>query len=298
MSRIDIVVPCHNYARFLRQSVESVLEQSHRELRVLVIDDASTDETPAIAAELAERDSRVSFRRHTVNCGHILTYNEGIEWAESEYMLLLDADDFLFPGALKRAIDVLDTMPEIGLAWGPCIDYRDGDSLPIQTLGPVESGTEVLDATAFVRALAEGNCVPQSAAIVRTSVQKRQGGYLMELPHAGDLEMWVRFALHSKVVRVKTTQSAYRLHDSNMSRAYRGIPDFEQCRNVFRLHYRDIRDSLHNGAELETWIRRHYAWWALKWAKRALTQGESETCRKLLMGAARDVAGIWCRDLR
>jgi glycosyltransferase involved in cell wall biosynthesis len=78
MSRIDVAVICYNYGRFLRQCVDSVLAQSHKDLRVLVMDDASTDATPEVCAELAARDPRVAIHRHPVNLGHIQTYNEAI----------------------------------------------------------------------------------------------------------------------------------------------------------------------------------------------------------------------------
>jgi len=290
MSRIDIVVPCYNYGRFLRRCVESVAEQAHREWRVLIIDDASTDDTSAVAAELAGRDQRVSFRRHAANHGHISTYNEGIDWAQGEYMLLLDADDFLLPGALDRAIAVLDFDSAIGLAWGPAIDYRAGDPLPDAAARAGKIAAEVLDATAFICTLAASNCVPQSAAVVRTSVQKRLGGYLRELPHTGDLEMWVRFALHSKVAQIKATQSAYRKHDSNMHLAYREPANYEQFRKALGLHYPEIRERLPNGAEVEGWIRDRFALWGLKLAKLAWKQSELDMCRRLIMDAFDDLA--------
>ncbi len=289
MSGIDIIVTCYNYGRFLRHCVESVLEQSRRDMRVLIIDDASTDDTAAIAAKLIDLDPRVSLQRHAVNRGHIATYNEGIAWAQSDYMLLLSADDFLLPGALDRAIAVLDSDPEIGLVWGPFIEYRNGEPLPVAPASADNAGAEVLDAKSFIRNLAVSNFIHTATAVVRTSVQKRLGGYLPELPHAGDLEMWVRFALYSKVARVKTTQAVYRRHDSNMSLGYPGFLDFEQCRKVFRLHYREIGERLPTGTNLEYWIRQRYAFLGIQWAKMAWTQGEQDTCRKLLMDTLEEI---------
>ena len=289
MSTIDIVVPCYNYGRFLRQCVESVLTQSHREFRVLIIDDCSADETPAIAAELAQRDPRVSYRRHATNLGHVSTYNEGIEWAESDYMLLLSADDFLLPGSLERAIAAFDVEPEVGLVWGPYVKYRTGDPIPSAATNAGKTGVQVLDARTFVRDQVIANRVPHSATAVRTSVQKRLGGYRFELPHSGDLEMWVRFALNSKVVRLEAAQSAYRRHDGNMSSTYDGIADFEQRRDALRLHYLEIRSRLPNGAALERWIRWRYTLRSPVWAMTAWRQGRYDACRRLLMSTFDDV---------
>src|SRR3979490_235845 len=103
MSSVDVIVPCYRYGKFLRQCVESVLTQEGVAIRVMVIDDASPDDTAEIAESLLKEDSRVSYISHKSNKGHISTYNEGIDWVSADYMLILSADDYLLPGALARA---------------------------------------------------------------------------------------------------------------------------------------------------------------------------------------------------
>src|ERR1035438_4484005 len=91
---VDVVIPCYNYGKYLRACVESVLSQRDVNVRALVIDDASPDETAELGQELAASDKRVTFHRHEKNKGHIATYNEGlIDWSTSEYTMLLSADD-------------------------------------------------------------------------------------------------------------------------------------------------------------------------------------------------------------
>ena len=130
MSRFDIIIPCYNYGNYLRECVESVLDQSHQDLRVLIIDDASPDHTAEVAADLAARDPRVEFRRHAVNQGHIATYNEGLEWTTGDYTLLLSADDLLVPGALLRASRLLDAHPEVGFVYGKALGFGTGKPRP------------------------------------------------------------------------------------------------------------------------------------------------------------------------
>src|SRR3954471_18429980 len=108
MSRVDVIVPCYNYAHFLRECVSSLLSQEGVDVRVLIIDDCSPDNTPEVAAKLLAKDRRVEYRRHEINIGHIATYNEGLEWGTGAYMLLLSADDMLTPGAFRRAARLMD----------------------------------------------------------------------------------------------------------------------------------------------------------------------------------------------
>src|SRR5262249_39227862 len=120
-STVDVIVPCYRYGSFLTQCVGSVLAQSVEDLRVLIIDDASPDNTAEVAADLARTDARVSVLRHANNKGHIYTYNEGIDWASADYMLILSADDYLLPGALSRSASLMDDHSEVGLTCGNAV---------------------------------------------------------------------------------------------------------------------------------------------------------------------------------
>jgi glycosyltransferase involved in cell wall biosynthesis len=97
------------------------LTQSSPELRVLITDDASPDNTAEIAEELVCSDPRVDYRRHTSNRGLIATANEGIAWARADYMLLLSADDYLLPSALSRSADLMDDRPSVAFTFGGAV---------------------------------------------------------------------------------------------------------------------------------------------------------------------------------
>jgi glycosyltransferase involved in cell wall biosynthesis len=288
-SVIDIIVPCYNYAHFLGHCVGSVLEQSHRQWRMLIIDDASSDETEAAAAQFVARDPRISYRRHSKNLGNILTYNAGIAWAEGDYTLVLSADDALVPGALERAVSALDANPAVGLVWGRCHVHEGSDAPPVIPPDDGPTKYEILNSVDFVRRLAHSNCVPHPTAVSRTSVQKQLGGYSPDLPHAGDLEMWLRFALYSQVAVLHSTQAIYRRHGNNLHIRYLGYTNFEQCRAAFRVHYQRIRESLPNGAEIEQTIRNHFSLLGLRWAKAAATQGQPELSRQWIADILDDV---------
>jgi hypothetical protein len=216
MPSVDVFVPCYNYARFLPECVESVLGQAGVDVRVLILDDASPDDTPEVGRALAAADSRVTYRRHTTNRGHVATYNEGIEWATANYCLLLSADDVLTPGALARAATLMDHHPEVGFTFGRGVttdrpDFRGHPMAP-------DYRYKILSTTDFWEAsCAEAsNIVSTPTAVIRTSVQKAAGGYRPELPHTCDLEMWMRLAARGPVGAIEADQGFYRVHGANM----------------------------------------------------------------------------------
>lgn len=255
---IDVVVPCYRYGRYLRQCVESVLVQDVTGLRVLILDDASPDDTPSVAEALAAADPRITYRRHATNRGHIATYNEGIDWAAADGMLLLSADDYLLPGALRRAVDLLEARPDVGLCFGAAIASMPDGRLERMAIGRrFECGAPVvLGGGAFVRlcirAKAE-NIVPTPTAVVRTALLKRLGGYKPELPHSGDFELWLRLAAHAKVAVLPGELAVYRRHQENMSLDYTQdghLADLRQRQAAFAALRDDCRGA---GAHVERW---------------------------------------------
>ncbi len=282
MSRVDVAITCYNYARFLRPCVESILSQSHRDCRALIIDDASTDETPALGATLAGEDDRVRFVRHPANLGHVGTYNEGIRLAEGDYLLVMSADDLLLPGALERAVAELDRQPEVGLvigAWTRDVSGKpDGSPVPSRSAGP-------LDPAIFIWDLVLENRVATATAIARTTVQKQLGGYLPALHHSGDMEMWLRFALRSRVVYVDALQAVYRQQEGSMSQGYGGFDDFEQRTAAITMHLREIRSIPGYGPALARRIRRRLMRLSVSWAGVAVQKGQFGRALSLLANA-------------
>src|SRR5436190_15792241 len=151
MASVDVFVPCYNYARYLRECVESVLSQEGVDVRVLILDDCSTDNSEEVGLELAAADPRVEYRRHAVNRGHTTTYNEGLDWVSGDCCLLLSADDVLAPGAFARAAAVMRAHPEVGLVYGQAITTADPSAHPIppnsarvldESVGPLMAAPE------------------------------------------------------------------------------------------------------------------------------------------------------------
>src|SRR6516165_6226075 len=132
MSSVSVVIPCYKYGHFLEDVVASVLDdQAGVDVRVLIIDDASPDDSAEMARKIAAREPRVEVAVHEANKGNIATFNEGLlEWADGDYSVLMSADDRLTPGALRRARDLLDACPRVGFVYGHPLHFLHGASLP------------------------------------------------------------------------------------------------------------------------------------------------------------------------
>ena len=243
---VSVFVPCYNYGHYLPECVWSVLRQEHVDVEVLIIDDASTDDSAEVARQLAREDRRVSVVCHERNQGHIATYNEALEWIRGDYALLLSADDLLTPGALGRAAALMDREPTVGLVYGRAI-HLTGRQLPAPR-NPSRVRWEIVGGMKWLEDVCRSgrNAVYAPAAVVRTSLQRKLGGYRHELPHSGDLEMWLRFAAHSDVGKIlNADQAYYRVHDASMQRRWYADPiaELEQRRAAFDTGLTQVRQG-------------------------------------------------------
>jgi len=201
MASVDVVVPCYQYGRFLRGCVASILNQGIVDVRVLIIDNASTDDSAAVARRLAAEDGRISVVARSVNLGLHASFNEGIDWATADYFMVLYADDLLAPGSLARALPVMERHPEIALAFGRELVVGPEDPLLADEPNSSEADWRILSGRQLLEQLCRTGrpderllIIGSSATLVRTSAQKQAGRFRPKRAHTSDFEMWLRLA--------------------------------------------------------------------------------------------------------
>ena len=253
---VDVAIPCYQHGRFLRDCVMSVLTQDVRDLRVLIIDNASTDNSLEVAQQLAAEDPRIEVVAHQRNLGQHASFNEAIDWASSDYFLILCADDLLVPGSLARAALLMERQPEVHLTFGRVLTITLDERLPLvasngqQVEWHVFRGRDLLER--FCRTIR--NHIHGPTAVVRTCVQKEVGYYRPELPHTDDFELWMRFARVGDAAETDALQGIQRNHQctrSNLSLANA---------HDWHLHYEAAFESFftHEAAGIpdSKWLRR------------------------------------------
>ncbi|PBB84938.1 MULTISPECIES: glycosyltransferase family 2 protein [unclassified Mesorhizobium] len=216
MPRIDVVIPCYNAGRYLAQCIRSVLSQNIDDLRIIVIDNASTDDSVGVARRFAAEDSRIEIVCHARNLGPVASFNEGIDLASGDYFIVLCADDLLADGSLQRATNVLESNPTAVFAIGSELSMIDGKDF----VEPSQSGRwRVTEGARFVEDCCRhlGLSLALGAVLVRTTAQKAVGHYRASLPHADDLEIALRLARLGCVVEFEGALGIRRLHPEQMT---------------------------------------------------------------------------------
>jgi hypothetical protein len=280
---VKVIVPCYGYAHLLEGCVRSILDQEGVEVRVLIVDDLSPDETPAVGRRLQAADDRVDYRRNPENLGLIRTANLGLEWAEdSDYVILISADDRLTPGSIARAVAVMEEHPDVGLVYGHAEYFEDDEQLPV--VRTVSRGARVQSGRDWIRLCCRSghSCISSPEAVVRTSVQRRVGSYETACTHASDLNMWLRIAAVADVGYVKgATQALYRVHADSMLRSMLSagggqVEDLRERRIAFESFFDRVGASVAGAEELREIARRTLAGQAIWKVSRAYDKGLAE----------------------
>ncbi|HEY5333490.1 MAG TPA: glycosyltransferase family A protein [Solirubrobacterales bacterium] len=291
---VKVIVPCFNYAHFLPGCVESILGQEGVDVSVLVVDDTSPDDTPAVSQALIEADDRVEYRRHLENIGLISTVNEGLGWADdADYVVVISADDRLAPGALARSVKVMSEHPSVGMAYGSALRFEDDETMG-EGLRERWQGTKVWKGRRWVRVRCrEGhNCIASPEAMVRVAVQRQVGEYDLDSHHASELNMWLRIAAISDIAYIKGAHQAfYRVHQTSMLRTMLrskkgALTDISTRRIAFNKAFDSIGSGLPGAERLRGMANRALASQALWIASRAYDKGSLDDAE----GAA---AGEW-----
>ncbi len=267
--RVSVVIPCFDYERYLRACVESALDQPGVEVDVIIVDDRSTDGSLTLARRLGEADPRVAVIAHATNRGAVETFNDGLAHARGQYLVRLDADDLLAPGALGRAVALLEAEPSVGLAYGRPLHFV-GDDVPATARTKV-SGWSIWPGLTWLegRCRSGWNCITAPEVVMRRSVVDMVGGQRPQLAYAHDMEMWLRMGAVADVAHIDGADQAFhRDHDQSMTASSTKLDDLRDRALVFDALFDGLGSSGSEGQRMHELARRALA-----------TQALDEACR-------------------
>ena len=202
MPRVSVVLPVRDGARYLREAVESVLGQSLADLELIVVDDGSTDETPAMLAGFG--DPRLRILRQD-RLGLVAALNRGLETAEAPYLARMDADDVSLPKRLERQVAFLEDHSRAALVV-PGVELVDEEGRPV--------GTIVLppDDADLRRRLLLRNPITHGSVVLRRSALDTAGGYRAAHGANEDYDLWRRLARDWELAAIPELLYRYRVH--------------------------------------------------------------------------------------
>lgn len=208
MSLISVIIPVYNGEKTIRETIESVLNQTFRDFELIILNDGSQDSTLEVVSSI--QDSRLKVFSHP-NAGLAASRNRGTFHAVGEYISFIDADDLWTPDKLETQLKALQDNPEAAVAYS-WTNYIDESGQFLRRGGYLTANGDVYAKLLVVDFLENG-----SNPLIRRQALIQVGGFDESLPAAEDWDILLRLAAQYSFVAVPYPQILYRVSASSMS---------------------------------------------------------------------------------
>lgn len=205
---VSVVIPCFNGADYVKEAVDSALQQTYPAIEIIVVDDGSTDNSPAILAAYGERIQVI----RQVNRGLPAARNSGIQKSQGAYLAFLDCDDYWDPTFIEKSIEALQQSKAM-------ISYCGWQNigLPGHRGRPyVPPNYEEMDNK--LELMIQTPCWPVHAAVIKREVLMAAGGFDEHWKSCEDFALWIQTATQHPLVLVPEVLAYYRHHGTQMTR--------------------------------------------------------------------------------
>ena len=207
-SLVSIITPTYNSANYIAECVASVQAQTYKNFEMIIVDDASTDETVSIVADLAKKDSRLSLVQLTSNSGAAVSRNVGIERISGRYMTFIDADDIWMPVFIERSIETIknESCPFVFAS------YKRMD----ENLTPLLSDFIVPDRVTYYDILKSNSISCLTAFVDIGELGKK---YMPLIRKRQDMGLWLAYLKETDYAKgIKEPMAIYRIRKNSLSR--------------------------------------------------------------------------------
>jgi glycosyltransferase involved in cell wall biosynthesis len=208
----SVMIPSYNCARFLEQTLQSVLQQDCREemMQIEVVDDYSTKDDPETLVNRIG-NGRVNFYRQAANVGAIKNFNTCVQRAKGEFVHILHGDDWVKDGIYEAVSKAFDKYPDIGIVITGCSDFDENSRLlksPIQI-------TSLLCPSSKIDNFLYSNPIRPPGVVIKKSVYETIGNFDQSLIHCADWDMWVRAIHNFGGLFIPNDLASYRIFPGN-----------------------------------------------------------------------------------
>ena len=220
---ISIVTPSYNQARYIENTIQSVLSQDYPHIEYLIVDGGSTDETPGI---IKKYEGQLAWWISEKDEGQTDAINKGFAHAKGDILAWINSDDTYQPGALTAAAQYLQDHPDVGMVYGDC-NYIDGVGRVIGKFNASQTD---------YRLLRQGYThIPQQTMFFRADLWNQVGPLDPSFYFAMDYDLWTRIAARAVIKYIPQTWANFRLHTSGKS-----VTADDRCwPEMIKVHYRD-----------------------------------------------------------
>ena len=203
---VSVVIPCYNHGKYLKQAIESVMDQTHKNVEAVVVDDGSNDDTAIICADY---NSRVKYVR-VERVGLSAARNIGVQFSSGKFVVFLDADDYLYPQAIEINLFFFNyKKSSVFVSGAYTLTNEKGKPIPTKNTESKQSDN--------YQALLQGNYIAMEATVMYRRELFFYFHFDTQLKSCEDYDLNMKISRHFPVMGHDKVIAAYRQHDKNMS---------------------------------------------------------------------------------
>ncbi len=210
--KITICIPTYNRAEYLKEAVDSALNQNYENYEILIVDDGSTDNTSEMVKSI--NSDKIKYFKSEENLGRPKVRNKLVTLSKGEFLLWLDDDDKLRENILDDYVKILLANPKVNIIYGNLLQFDDETGKEIQRYEPNDYSKSKVD---MLRNLILGSGITFPASLIKKELFEQCGYFDEEYLRAQDYELWSRLYEKAKFYKVNDIVCYYRKHNSNVS---------------------------------------------------------------------------------
>jgi glycosyltransferase involved in cell wall biosynthesis len=213
MPKVTVIIPTYNRAKSLPSAINSVLKQSFQDFEIIVVDDASSDNTEEVVRAIA--DPRIKYLRNETNKREAGARNTGVTNSSGEYIAFLDDDDEWLPDKLKLQVELLDSRsPQVGVVYTGSVRIDSATGRTLDQYVPTKRGNIFKD-------LSFKNWVgTPSTVLLRRECFETVGLFDSAIVFGPDYDMWIRVAAKYHFECIRQPLIRYHIHSARLSNNY------------------------------------------------------------------------------
>lgn len=213
MSKVSICIPVYNGEDTIRETIESAINQTYKDLEILIIDNVSTDRTPEIVKEF--KDDRIVFLQNETNLGMAGNWNECLKRATGEYIHFLCADDSLKKSCIEKKMKIASSRDDIAIVTSSTDIINEKNELVMRRNRFLRN--VIINGKRYAKkSLRRGNIFGEPSVIMfKRSLIEKAGEFSTNLCYTTDWEFWIRLATFGKVAYIYEPLSKYRISLDN-----------------------------------------------------------------------------------
>jgi glycosyltransferase involved in cell wall biosynthesis len=205
--KVSVLMPAYNAGKYISESIDSIIAQTFAEWELVIVDDASTDDTWKKATKYKKKDPRVKVFRNSKNLGISVTRNKLIGLSKGNYIAWQDADDISLPSRIESQFLFMENHPRVGICGGFLEFFSDKGIISTRKY---DTSDKELRKKIFFQ-----SPVAQPGAMLRKSVLERAGTFNPELRQAEDADLSFRIGMHAEFANIPNVVIRYRVNDNS-----------------------------------------------------------------------------------